>query len=247
MRNPPQTREFFADLQGRKLYGWVSGEGSPAVIIDTGLGDTAAAWSHIQTSLAGFTTVFSYDRAGLGRSDPAPTPRTCEDIVSDLRLLLAAANLPPPYVLVAHSWSGLNARYFANQFPQEVTGMLLVDAVHEGKYERFAKVMSEERAQRMWAAVKDPQKNDEHIDRMASFDQVSSSQRLYDFPLIVLTRAADGELLSQIEIDLQAEFLKLSTHSQQYFSQYPDHFTNHAEPALIVTAIRQVVEMVRKS
>jgi len=239
--------EVCVDIHGRKLYGWLSGSGSPLVILDAGLGDTSQAWSKIQPVVAGFTSVLSYDRAGMGLSDHAPTPRTCLGIVADLRALLSATNLPPPYVLVAHSWSGLNARYFANQYPQEVAGMLLVDAVHEGKYERFAQVLSQEKAQLMWASVNDPSKNDEFIDRMTSIAQVSGSQRAYEFPLIILTRASDSDPLSQIEIDLQAELLKLSPKSQQLYSKHTNHFINNSEPDLVISAIRQIFDLVRTS
>jgi pimeloyl-ACP methyl ester carboxylesterase len=244
-RNPLQPREICADLQGRKLYGWLSGSGIPTVILDSGLGDSSEAWSKVQPQVTQFTSVLCYDRAGLGRSHPASTPRTCQDMVADLRTLLAAASLPPPYVLVAHSWSGLNARCYANHYPAEIAGMVLIDSVHEGKYERFAQVLSDERAQRMWASIEDPAKNDECIDRMASIAQVTASQRLYDFPLIVLTRASDGDPLSQIEIDLQAEFLNFSPTSRQYFSSYADHFIHTSEPELVIDAIHQLVEMAR--
>lgn len=244
-RNPVQFREICADLQSRKLYGWLAGSGTPPVILDAGLGDSSEAWSIVQPQVASFTSVLSYDRAGLGRSHPAPMPRTCQDIVADLRTLLAAASLPPPYVLVAHSWSGLNARWYANHFPAEIAGMLLIDAVHEAKYERFAQVLSAERLQRMWASVRDPAKNDESIDRIASLAQVTASQRPYDFPLIVLTRAADSDPLSQIEIDLQAEFLNFSPTSRQYFSRYTDHFIHTSEPELVIDTIYRLVEMAR--
>lgn len=242
-----ETTQVFVDIHGRKLYGWLAGSGSPLVILEAGMGDTCQAWSKVQPAVAEFTRVLSYDRAGMGLSDKAPTPRTCLGIVADLRALLNAASLPPPYLLVAHSWSGLNARYFANQYPHEVAGMLLIDAVHEGKYGRFAQVLAEEKSQLMWASVNDPSKNDEFIDRMTSIAQVSGSQRAYEFPLIILTRASDGDQLNQIEIDLQAEFLKLSPISRQYFSKYTNHFINNSEPELVIEAIQQIIHTARKT
>ena len=84
------------------------------------MGEEAASWQPIQARVAEFTSVLSYDRAGLGKSDPAPTPRTSKDMVDDLRALLHAGELQPPYLYVAHSWSGFQARCFANHFPQEI-------------------------------------------------------------------------------------------------------------------------------
>jgi pimeloyl-ACP methyl ester carboxylesterase len=241
--------EINVDLDGRRLYGLLAGAGEPAVILEAGLGDTAETWSKVQPEVAGFASVLSYDRAGLGRSDPAPTPRTCQGMVSDLRKLLSAANLRPPYILVAHSWSGLNARWYANQYPHEIAGLVLVDAVHEDKYTHFEKVLPEERASRMWASIKDPSKNDEQIDRMVSIEQVRSTQRSFAFPLIVLTRnaapaaSADApDELAVIETSLQQEFLKLSPNSQQYLSQYNDHYIQNSEPGLVIEAIRQLCD-----
>ena len=217
------------------------GDRGPLVIVDAGLGDASASWTEIQHTVSAFARVLVYDRAGLGQSSPAPTPRTCKDIIADLRHLLAAAHLSPPYILVAHSWSGINARYFANEFPNEIAGMILVDTVHEDKYERFASIQTEEQNSRMWAAVKDPTKNDEHIDRIASIEQMRANPRLYNFPLIVLTRASAADPWNQIETNLQTEFLKLSTHSKQYISTSTDHFLNNTDPALIVNAIQEII------
>ena len=238
--------EINAVVNGYSLFGLLSGEGETTVILDAGLGGTSEDWLKVQPEVAKFSKVFSYSRAGLGQSEKALTPRTCKDIISDLRSLLLSANLYPPYILVAHSWSGINARWYASQYPDEIAGMVLIDAVHENKYEQFEKILSEEKANRMWAFVKDPSKNDENIDRIASIAQVRDKQILFDFPLIILTRAADSDELSKIETDLQAEFLKLSTNSRQDFSKHNDHFIQNLEPELVIDSIRQVIKSIKE-
>jgi pimeloyl-ACP methyl ester carboxylesterase len=239
------TLEITALVNGHRLYGLLSGEGKPTVILDAGMGSSSGDWLKIQPVVASFTRVFSYDRAGLGRSEKAPIPRTCKDFVSDLRIFLSAANLHPPYILIAHSWSGINARWFASQYPDEIVGMVLIDAVHENKYEQFAKILSDEHAKRMWASLRDPSKNDENIDRIASIEQVHNAKCTFDFPLIVLTRATDSDEMNIIETSLQAEFLKLSFESKQYVSKYDDHFIQNSEPELVIYSIRQLVDSVR--
>lgn len=236
--------EILTQIDNRHLYGQRMGERGPIVIIDAGLGDSSASWTEIQRAVSAFARVLVYDRAGLGRSDPAPVQRAAQDIIADLRHLLAATLLQPPYILVAHSWSGINARYFANEYPDEIAGMVLIDAVHEDKYERFASIQTEEQNARMWAAVKDPAKNDEHIDRIASIEQMRATPRLYNFPLIVLTRASKDDPWNQIETSLQAEFLKLSSNSKQYVSTSNDHFLNKTDPALIVNAIQEIINTI---
>ena len=232
-------------IDDRHLYGFLSGEGEPTVILDAGLGDHSQVWQNIQPEVARFTKVLSYDRGGMGQSNRSPIPRTCKNMVEDLRQLLHAADLRPPYILVAHSWSGINARWYAKQYPDELAGMVLIDPVHEDKYERFEKILPEERAVRMWASVKDPSKNDENIDRMESIRQVQGNQQVFDFPLIILTRATDSDEMNMIETSLQADFLKLSSRSQQYFSKHDDHYIQNSEPELVIDAIRQVVTSVR--
>lgn len=236
-----------AVVNGHLLYGCVSGEGETIVILDAGLGGTSEDWGKIQPEVATFSKVFSYSRAGLGQSEKARTPRTCQDIISDLRSFLLAANLYPPYILVAHSWSGINARWFASQYPNEIAGMVLIDAVHEDKYDHFERILSEEQANRMWAFVKDPSRNDENIDRITSIEQIRGQQTRFEFPLFILTRATDGNEMSKIETDLQSDFLRLATKSRQYFSKFNDHFIQNSEPELVIEVIRQVVEIVKSS
>jgi pimeloyl-ACP methyl ester carboxylesterase len=243
-------REVVHRIGQRQLFGRLAGEGDPPVIFDAGMGDTSENWKAIQAAVAKFTCTFSYDRAGLGRSDKAATPRTCRDIIADLKALLTAASLPAPYVLVAHSWSGINARWYASVYPAEIAGLVLVDAVHEDKYAQFTRSMPPEQAERMWASVKDPAKNDENIDRLASIAQLKAVERKWEFPLVVLTRnAADVEPgvapdpLDVIETTLQREFLKLSSDSKQIIARHNDHFLNVSEPELVIDAIRQVVKI----
>jgi pimeloyl-ACP methyl ester carboxylesterase len=81
--------------------------------------------------VAGFTRVCTYGRAGLGWSERGPKPRTAANIVAELRALLAGAGVGPPYVLVGHSAGGLYALLLAHTYPDEVAGMVLVDAAHE--------------------------------------------------------------------------------------------------------------------
>jgi pimeloyl-ACP methyl ester carboxylesterase len=124
------------DIGGRVLNLYCSGEGSPTVILDTGLGDPGFAWSHIQPEIAKLTRACWYDRAGDGWSDPGPFPRTSEAMARDLHELLRRAEIPGPYVLVGHSLGGLNARVYNGLYPDDVAGAVLVDAAHEDEPRR---------------------------------------------------------------------------------------------------------------
>lgn len=119
------------DLGGRSLNINCEGEGSPAVILESGLAMPGYGWIRVAPGIAKFTKVCWYDRAGYGWSDRGPMPRDGLAIASDLQALLVTANVRPPYVLVGHSMGGYYTRIFAGQHPNEVAGMVLVDASHE--------------------------------------------------------------------------------------------------------------------
>jgi pimeloyl-ACP methyl ester carboxylesterase len=125
--HPPPGR--LLDLGTHRLHLLESGRGGPTVVLEAGLMSTVLSWSELHSLLAGSFRVVSYDRAGLGWSDLGPMPRTADRIVEELHTLLQRAAIPPPYVLVGHSFGGLTMPLFAARFPDEVAGMVLVDPV----------------------------------------------------------------------------------------------------------------------
>jgi pimeloyl-ACP methyl ester carboxylesterase len=121
------------DIGGHELHLVIAGPAGagPVVIFEAGAGGTSADWAKLQDALAPRVRTCAYDRAGSGRSQPGPGPRTMRQEVFELRELLRAADVPGPYVLVGHSYGGLLARLFAEKYSQEVAGMVLVDSTHE--------------------------------------------------------------------------------------------------------------------
>lgn len=128
-------------VAGRRMHIRCLGQGGPTVVLEAGGGNTALLAFPLQDRLAPLTRVCAYDRAGLGWSDPAPDGRTFEDRARELHALLAAAGERPPYVLAGESFGGLLARTFTRLYPEEVAGVVLVDAAEEqflfGKLARF--------------------------------------------------------------------------------------------------------------
>ncbi len=126
-RCPPPGRLMKAGAQ--RLHVYETGEGDPTVGLEAGIAATICNWQRIQPEIAKFTRVLSYDRAGLGWSDRARTPRTVSQIVEELHEMLLAADVPPPYVLVGHSFGGIVARLYTMRYPDEIAGIVLVDPV----------------------------------------------------------------------------------------------------------------------
>ena len=133
---PPPGK--LVDVGGYQLHINCIGEGSPTVVMDYGLGGLSLVWSLVQPEVAKFTRVCTYDRAGYAWSASSPKTRTSQQMVKELHTLLNHAQIEGPYVLVGHSLGGLNVRLFASQYPEEVVGMVLVDAVPANVYSRLA-------------------------------------------------------------------------------------------------------------
>lgn len=128
------------DIGSRRMNIYCTGTGSPTVVLDAGAGDATEVWRKVQGPISERTRVCSYDRAGMGFSDGAASRRDAQSIVSDLHSLLHRADIEPPYVLVAHSIAGLYAPLYADRYPNEVAGMVLVDPTPPYVYRREAPV-----------------------------------------------------------------------------------------------------------
>jgi len=119
------------DLGGHRLHVHCTGKGSPAVVVEAGLGDFSFDWVLVQARVSRFTRVCTYDRAGYGFSDPGPKPRTFAQINLELHEALRSLGEKGPFVLVGHSFGGPVVRNYATTYPQEVAGIVLVDIVAE--------------------------------------------------------------------------------------------------------------------
>ena len=138
---PYAQAEQLVDVDhGRRLNLYCVGQGSPTVIFDAGLGGNTASWDTVQPVIAEHTRSCSYDRAGLGFSDPATRPGTSANAVDDLQHLLSAAGIKPPYILVGHSAGGLDMRLYAYGHAADVVGMVLVDPSAEDEEPREAQI-----------------------------------------------------------------------------------------------------------
>jgi len=110
-----------------RLHIRCDGEGGPPVIFDAALGGSSLSWSLVQPAVARHTRACSYDRAGFGWSDAGPLPRTAGRIADELHQLLRGAAIPPPYVLVGHSYGGLVMRLYAARHANDVAGLILIE------------------------------------------------------------------------------------------------------------------------
>ena len=131
-------------IEGRRMRMLVGGSGESTVVFENALGPPLEMWGKVQPQVSRFARTVTYDRAGVGLSENGPSPRDGRQITGELRYALRAAGLPPPYVLVGASLGGLYIRVFAGTYPEDVSGMVLVDPTHDA--EGFARSLHPELA-----------------------------------------------------------------------------------------------------
>ena len=225
------------DIGGYKLHLNCLGKGSPTVILEAGLGSNLKAWENVQPSIAKFTQVCSYDRAGLGWSEPGLKPRTSEVIIKELRLLLENANIKGPYVLVGHSFGGYHIRLFASCFPAEVVGMVLIDTNHHDQEKHYTFTKEEaERASRNKEGVRVPQ------DFFECANQVRNAKPLHDIPLVVIAGKNDRP---DFWLGLQKNLPNIVQNGKFILAEESGHRVQNDQPEIVIEAIHQVVNEAR--
>src|SRR5262245_5943665 len=249
------------DVGGRRLALICAGAGSPAVILETGLGAESDEWAMVQRATSGLACVMRYDRANRGASDRVAGPRTALDMIEDLRALLRASEIEGPYILVGHSFGGLLVRLYAHRYSEEVAGIVLVDAMHEDQFDVFATLFppadrSEPaeltRTRRFWqGGWRSPEATTEKIDFISSLGQAGEITSLGDIPLHVII--AGGflnqplippefrETLQERWEGLQRQFLTLSTRATYSLALSSGHFVQRDAPKIVCDAIKDIL------
>ncbi|MEO8681848.1 MAG: alpha/beta hydrolase [Vicinamibacterales bacterium] len=255
------------DVGGHRLHLRCTGLGTPTVILESGLGETAAYWGWISTAVAQDTKVCVYDRAGRGWSDPSPVPQDGVAVARDLHILLDRAQVPAPFVLVGHSSGAQYVRIFAGRYPEQVVGMVLLDGqpaeAFEGlpnfpafyKWFRRVSALFPSVARLGFArlayggdSASLPERarslRDEFAELPTAMAQARSFQSLGDRPLVVVT-AARGAQAGWLP--LQDEMAKLSTNSRHQVVPYEhvELVTDETAARTSSQAIRDVVRAVR--
>ncbi|PYR88145.1 MAG: hypothetical protein DMF84_29630 [Acidobacteria bacterium] len=260
------------DIGGYRLHLWCTGDGAPAVILDTGLGGSSADWGFVQPDVARFTRVCSYDRAGMGYSDPGPSPRTARRIASELAELLVRSGIGGRVVLVGASIAGFDVRVFASDHPERAAGLVLVDASHEDQAHevpqmaRFVPLLSTigvlrlfgvsfgQRIESLAPSVRQFARAtsfraagyqtaaDEIIHIRQSASEVRSSRRKLTIPVLVIT---GGRGADENWRQLQRDQASLSERGCLMLAQESGHVVSIDQPEVVVDAIRTVVETAR--
>jgi pimeloyl-ACP methyl ester carboxylesterase len=248
------------DIGGRRLFLRCTGHGSPTVVFEGGL---THDWFDLQNRLSGFTRVCSYDHPNgpWSRSGPAPTPRTARDFVADLHALLRAAHIPGPYVLAGHSNGGLFTQLYASLHPDQVAGLVLIDAVHPATIKRRLAMLKPVLPPEAFQAVRqrmitpEPRLIDpEQVDMWTSERQARAALRrspIRPMPLVVLTHGHPEPDTPFVELEepfwqqLQRELAQMVPGGRLVVATESGHNIQGEQPELVLDAIRDVVLAVR--
>jgi pimeloyl-ACP methyl ester carboxylesterase len=248
-----------------RLAATVRGEGGPAVVIEPSFGGCAEDWEKIAATVAAETTVVTYDRAPYGASSTARDARTPRAIAADLDGLLRELRVTGPLVLVGHSAGGIYVRAYAAEHPDRVAGMVLVESSHEGQRRVLDPLRSrKERLDTVLtipAIIRESLKERRGGDRRSiirewlTFQRVTAGQPalppggLSDRPLIVLTCAPGSPAVPlpvwQAWHDLHTDLAGLSANSRHVVSESSEHYLMDGDPALVASAISDVVRCAR--
>lgn len=238
------------DLGGYRLRIDCTGAGSPVVVLEAGLYHSGRVWRDVQEEASTFTRVCSYDRAGVGNSDYSPLPRTAATAAGELAALLDKAGVAGPYILVGHSFGGHIVRLFAARWPEKVAGLVLVDASHEDQYQRFAQLMPP--AEREEFLRHEGGANAEHMDVLASGEQVRRAGPLKAIPVFVLSSdeamaGADKEVqgIQRVHRQLQEDLVRRIPGARRMTADRYGHFLQNQRPYLVVDAIDALVKETR--
>jgi pimeloyl-ACP methyl ester carboxylesterase len=245
------------DVGGHRLYLSCAGSGSPAIVLEAGLGGSSADWRDTQRDLARTTRTCAYDRAGEGSSVGRPGVRDASDEIRELQQLLFAARIPPPYVLAGHSYGGLLTRLYAHARPRDVAGLVLVDALGRDATARELAIWPKSVEPEARAEAAKPVTND--VDVRASEALDARVRSLGDLPLVVIEAARHEQIFGPDKTPLwraearlwsrmQAELARLSSDHVHVLARRSDHFVQRidGQPQVVAGALRAVVRAARE-
>lgn len=236
-----------------KLYVNCYGKGHPTVIFESGLGCIHSDWKVVQNEISKNTRTFSYDRAGLGNSDKIKLPRTSLDQVHELHTLLNKANVKGPYIIVAHSIGGYNARLFAGTYPNEVAGIVFVDSSHEKQFDFLKNCTAQEYKQISSKSDGAEQTLDEEIISANQVKEIRKKDALRNIPIIVLTADKNikpsedkYEEIMKSMVDQGKDIASLSNKSKYIFVKDSGHYIQKDKPQVVIDSIKDLIDNIRK-
>jgi pimeloyl-ACP methyl ester carboxylesterase len=245
------------------------GKGAPLVIIDVGVGESFQSWGSVVAEISKMTSVLVYDRAGYGQSEMGPLPRDAKSEATDLKTLLRNAKIQGPYVLVGHSLGALNIQVFAHEYPDDVSGMVLLDPpprdwMAGGAFPRLRELFLRTVEEMTRAAEGAERSNDQTERGRASFLRTVSSEHREMFgntaqqvltiksfgnlKMIVIAAGKsnpafgeDARAYQEYWIEESRKLSRLSTAGEFVLAEHSGHQIHQEAPELVLAAIKRLI------
>ena len=242
-----------AIVAGSRLQYVVAGEGPPVIVFLNGARMPLDSWFRVLPEAARLGTTVAYDRPGTAGSDPTSGEQSGTTIVATLRTMLEVAGLRPPYVLIGHSLGGLYANLFARTHSDEVAGVVLVDSASPGDVLHGPPAGSLARVINAAVAILDrirgQRRSGETESARNTIADIEDAPDFPPIPLVVITGGRRMPLVPasafQAHVDHQRELVALSPLGRQVIAAASGHFPQLDEPALVIEALRDLVERVQ--
>ena len=255
--------EKMVDVGGRKLHSFLYGMGAPAVVLVSGLNSPQTSWEPVLPAMAALTTVVTYDRAGIGRSELGALPAHGVQSARDLHALLAALGIAKPVILVGHSLGGWIVRIYASMYPAEVAGLILEETQHEdnllelrkmlkGKdLEAFAQITAE-----MLHVPDNPRAEADY--REVTREQLRKSDPLPRVPLVVLTCPSRAKALGSAfstqalsamtkkDLELMKRLAASIPGGRHILVEGTGHYIHVDKPQALIAPVVQMIKEVRE-
>ncbi|MCM3164730.1 alpha/beta fold hydrolase [Metabacillus litoralis] len=236
-------KEMLIKINDFHLYAKLVGKnnGKPTIVMDAGYGDYSKAWDSVISELSLLTDVLIYDRAGLGKSALSSRPRTSREMIKELRELVKRTKIKLPFILVGHSFGGVNARMYATEYTNDVCGLILVDSTPEDYRERFLPTMSDEFQE---AYNKQFVHEGNYDEFMESLKQLKESRSLLNVPLSVLSAGKKAHYTKESQElwnEMQREILDISSNGELIIAENSAHYIQNDEPEVIVDAVKRLL------
>jgi pimeloyl-ACP methyl ester carboxylesterase len=256
--------ENMIDVGGRKLHCCVYGNGSPTVVLVSGLEAPQAYWNSVIPDLATITTVMTFDRAGIGKSEIGDLPTHGEQSAKDLHVLLDKLAVPRPYILVGHSYGGSVVRLFASMCPADMGGLILEDTQHEDVLNELRKILKgkdleafEQLVVARFSAPENPKTEADY--RNITREQVSKSKPLPRMPFVILTSGSDRaeamrpmfsdeaiEKIAELDCALNNKLAALIPGGRLIIVEGAGHDIHVGKPEALIAPVVEMIKEVRE-
>lgn len=229
-----------------------------SIVLVSGYGSELATWEKLYKALSPGSTVFSYNRAGTGSSENISGPRDAKTIALEMRAVLEANNIKPPYVLVAHSMGGIYARIFYHLNPTNVKGIVLIDATHENQLDSLLSMIPQ--SERDMAITEIKAANDHALSLMpagslkeefranflTNYQQIRQYPAIGNIPVYVITStkitAENPQMVADVHRALHQQWANNAGANGRFVTtSNSGHYIHVEEPGIVAEGIRWVL------